>query len=76
MKQTVRRAVEIRVRDETGEVISEQALELDIGTGRFTEIEQAVERMRRQALKRLEAELLEREQARFIETAQKGGSGG
>lgn len=67
--------VEIRVRDEAGEVISEQALELDIGTGRFAEIEQAVERVRREALKRLEGDLLEREQARFVETAQKGGSG-
>ena len=76
MKQTVRRAVEMRVRDEAGEVISEQALELDIGTGQFAEIEQAVERLRRQALKHLEGDLLEREQARFVETAQKGGSGG
>lgn len=67
--------VEIRVRDEAGEVISERRLELDIGTGRFAEIEQAVERMRRQALKRLEGDLLEREQARFIETVQKRGAG-
>ena len=33
--------VEIRVRDEAGKVISEQVLKLDIGAGRFHEIEQA-----------------------------------
>src|SRR5919106_5358805 len=32
--------VEIRVRDEAGKVISEQTLKLDIGAGRFHEIEQ------------------------------------
>lgn len=66
--------VEIRVRDELGEVISEQALALDIGSGRFDEIEQAVEGMRQQALKKLEGDLLQREQARFIEAAKKGGA--
>src|SRR5919106_1599998 len=35
--------VEIRVRDEAGKVISEQTLKLDIGAGRFHEIEQAIE---------------------------------
>ena len=65
--------VEIRVRDELGQVISEQALALDIGSGRFDEIEQAVEGMRQQALKKLEGDLLQREQARFIEAAKKGG---
>lgn len=66
--------VEIRVRDEVGEGISEQALALDIGSGRFDEIEQAVEGMRQQALKKLEGDLLQREQARFIEAAKKGGA--
>jgi hypothetical protein len=66
--------VEIRVRDEVGEVISEQALALDIGSGRFDEIEQAVEGRRQQALKKLEGDLLQREQARFIEAAKKGGA--
>jgi hypothetical protein len=66
--------VEIRVRDELGEVISEQVLALDIGSGRFDEIEQAVEGMRQQALKKLEGDLLQREQTRFIEAAKKGGA--
>lgn len=66
--------VEIRVHDEAGEVVSEQELALDIGSGRFDEIEQAIERMRHQALKKREGDLLEREQAQFIEVAQKGGS--
>jgi hypothetical protein len=76
MRVAEMKQVEIRVRDEAGKVISEQALELDIGTGRFEEIERAVEGLRRQALKRLEGDLLEREQRRFIEAAKKGGSGG
>jgi hypothetical protein len=66
--------VEIRVRDEAGAVVSEQELALEIGSGRFDEIEQAIERMRHQALKKIEGDLLEREQARYIETAQKGGT--
>ena len=66
--------VEIRVRDEAGDVISEQSLVLDIGSGRFDEIEQAVEALRQQAVKKLEGDLLEREQAQFIEAAQKGGA--
>jgi hypothetical protein len=66
--------VEIRVRDEAGALISEQELALDIGSGRFDEIEQAIERMRHQALKQVEADLLEREQAQFVEVVQKGGS--
>jgi hypothetical protein len=76
MRVAEMKQVEIRVRDEAGKVISEQALELDIGTGRFEEIERAVEGLRRQALKRLEGDLLEREQRRFIEAAKKGGFGG
>ena len=70
--------VEIRVRDETGEIVSEQELGLEIGTGGFDEIEQAVEWLRRQGLKRMEADLLEREQARveglaeLIEEADQG----
>jgi 23S rRNA maturation-related 3'-5' exoribonuclease YhaM len=66
--------VEIRVHDEAGEVVSEQELALDIGSGCFDEIEQAIERMRHQALKKIEGDLLEREQAQFIEVTQKGGS--
>jgi hypothetical protein len=68
--------VEIRVRDEAGEVVSEQELTLDIGSGRFHEIEQAIEGMRHPALKKIEGDLLEREQAQFIEAVQKGGSTG
>lgn len=45
--------VEIRVHDEAGEVVSEQELALDIGSGCFDEIEQAIERMRHQALKKI-----------------------
>ena len=54
--------VEIRVRDELGEIISEQELELEIGAGGFDEIERAVERVRGQGLKRMEADLLKQEQ--------------
>lgn len=66
--------VEMRVRDESGEIVSEQELGLDIGSGRFDEIEQALERLRWQGLKRLEADLLEREQSRFVEAMKKGGA--
>jgi hypothetical protein len=66
--------IEIRVRDESGEVISAQELALDIGSGRYDEIEQAVERFRHRALKRLEGDLLNQEQARFVEQAKKGGA--
>jgi hypothetical protein len=50
--------VEIRVRDEADEVVSEQELTLEIGSGRLHEIEQAIERMRGQALKKIEGDLL------------------
>ena len=66
--------VEIRVRDELGQIISEQELELEIGAGSFDEIEPAVERVRGQGLKRMEADLLEQEQARFVEALKKGGA--
>lgn len=66
--------VEIRVHDESDELISEQELELDIGSGSFDAIEQALERLRWQGFKRLEADLLEREQARFVEAVKKGGA--
>jgi hypothetical protein len=66
--------IEICVRDESGEVISDQELPLDIGSGRFDEIEQAVERFRQRALKGLEGDLLKQEQARFVEQAKKGGA--
>ena len=65
--------VEIRVRDESGKVLSEQELALELGSGRFDEIEQALEGLRRKALKQLEAELFQQEQRRFIEEAKKGG---
>jgi hypothetical protein len=38
--------IEIRVRDEAGAEVSEQELALEIGSGRFHEIEQAIEQMR------------------------------
>lgn len=66
--------VEIRVRDELGEIISEQELDLEIGAGSFDEIERAVERVRGQGLKRMEADLLEQEQAQFVEALKKGGA--
>lgn len=68
--------VEIRVRDEAGKVISEQTLKLDIGAGRFHEIEQAIEAVRHQALARIEGDLLAQEQTQLIEVAQKGGATG
>jgi hypothetical protein len=66
--------VEIRVREESGEIVSEQELELEIGAGSFDEIERSVERLREQGLKRLEVDLLERDQARFVEAIKKGGA--
>ncbi len=66
--------VEIRVRDESGEIISEQELEPEIGAGGFDEIERAVERVRGQGLKRMEADLLKQEQAQFVEALKKGGA--
>ncbi len=68
--------VEIRVRDELGEIISEQELELEleIGAGSFDEIERAVEWVRGQGLKRMEADLLKQEQAQFVEALKKGGA--
>ena len=63
--------VEICVRDESGEVISTQELELDTGTGRFDEIEEAIEQFRQHALKELTRELFEQEQGRFIEAVKK-----
>ena len=66
--------VEIRVRDEAGNVISEQTLELDIGSGRFDDIEQAVEAMKGKALPRLEGDLLAEEQSQFVEAAKKKGT--
>ena len=63
--------VEICIRDESGEVISTRELELDTGTGRFDEIEEAIERFRQRAMKELTGDLLEQEQARFIEQEKK-----
>ncbi len=66
--------VEIRVREESGEIVSEQELELEIGASGFDEIERALERLREQGFKRLEVDLLEQEQARFVEAIKKGGA--
>ncbi len=65
--------VEVRIRDEGGEVISEQQVELDTRGGRFVDIERGVEALKHQLLPQLEHDLLEREQARFVEAAKKGG---
>ena len=64
--------VEIRVREESGEIVSEQELELEIGASGFDEIERALERLREQGFKRLEVDLVEREQARFVEAIKVG----
>jgi hypothetical protein len=64
---------EIRLRDETGQVVSEQVVELEVGTGRFEEIERAVEGLKRQALPRLERDLLSRSQEEFVEAIKKLG---
>lgn len=65
--------VEIRVRDESGQLISEREWPLEIGSGRFDEIEQAVEQFRQKALKQLEGDLLKQEQERFVEQEKKEG---
>lgn len=62
---------EIRIRNETGQVVSEQVVELDVGRGRFEEIERAVEGLKRQVLPRLERDLLARSQAEFVEVIKK-----
>ena len=63
--------VEIRVRNEAGEVISERELELDVGLGRFDEIEDAIEQLRQRALKEVTGDLVQHEQNRFIEQVKK-----
>ena len=42
--------VEVRIRDEGGEVISEQQVELDTRGGRFVDIERGVEALKHQLL--------------------------
>jgi uncharacterized protein with ACT and thioredoxin-like domain len=63
--------VEILVRDEAGEVISEQTFALEIGSGQFHEIEQAVEALKRAALPQLEGDVLRHEQARWVAEVKK-----
>ena len=66
--------IELRIRDESGQLVSEQSYELEIGGGSFAEIEQAVEAFKARALGRVEGELLKQEQKRFTETVKKKGS--
>jgi hypothetical protein len=63
--------VEICVQDEAGQVISMQEWPLEVGSGRFEEIEQAVEALRRVMLPKLEADLLGHEQAQFVQALKK-----
>jgi uncharacterized protein with ACT and thioredoxin-like domain len=63
--------IEIRLQDEAGQVISVQAWPLEVGSGRFEEIEQAVEALRREMLPKLEADLFGHEQAQFVQTLKK-----
>lgn len=70
-QRVLSRQAEIRLRDETGQVVSEQVVELEVGTGRFEEIERAVEGLKRQALPRLERDLLSRSQEEFVEAIKK-----
>lgn len=63
--------IEIRVQDEAGQVISVQEWALELGSGRFEEIEQAVEALRRVMLPKLEADLLGHEQAQVVQTLKK-----
>lgn len=58
--------VEILVRDEAGDVISEQTVALKVGSGQFHEIEQAVEALKREVLPQLEGDVLRHEQARWV----------
>jgi hypothetical protein len=63
--------VEILVRDEAGEVISEQAFALEVGSGQFHEIEQAVEALKREALPQLEGDVLRHVQAQWVAEVKK-----
>jgi hypothetical protein len=63
--------VEILVRDEAGEVISERTCALEVGSGQFHEIEQAVEGLKREALPQLEGDVLRHEQARWVAEVKK-----
>jgi hypothetical protein len=62
---------EIRIRNATGKVVSEHMVELDVGTGRFEEIERAVEGLKRHVLPGVERDLLTRSQAEFVERIKK-----
>jgi hypothetical protein len=63
--------VEILVRDEAGEVISEQTFALEVGSGQFHEIEQAVEGLKRAALPQREGDVLRHAQARWVAEVKK-----
>ena len=63
--------VEIRIRNDAGDLISDREYDLDMGSGRFDEIEDALEQLRQQALKELAGDLCEQAQSEFIEQVKK-----
>jgi hypothetical protein len=56
--------IEVIIRDEEGEVISQQSKEMELGNGRFEEIERAVERWKQATLPEIEAELLKKNRSK------------
>lgn len=69
--------VEVIIRDEAGEVISQQIKGLELGDGRFEQIEQAVEVWKQTTLPEMEAELLkknrERRKSKAVSGSRMGG---
>jgi len=64
-------SIDIIMRDECGNVVSQRQSALDIGQGSFAEIEAAVEALKQEVLPHLEGDLLLRQQANFMAEVKK-----
>jgi hypothetical protein len=67
--------IEIIIRDNAGNIINEKTKrehKLDIGNGKFHNIEGAVERFKKEVLADIEADLLISQQSRYVEDIKKG----
>lgn len=66
--------IEIIIRDNAGNIINEKTKrehKLDIGNGKFHNIEGAVERFKKEVLRDIEADLLISQQSRYVEDIKK-----
>lgn len=66
--------IEIIIRDNAGNIINEKTKrehKLDIGNGKFHNIEGAVERFKKEVLADIEADLLISEQSKYVEDKKK-----